>query len=113
MKELTCIVCPRGCRLKIDDQMNVTGNFCIRGKNYALEELSAPKRNISSSIRVSNREYTLVSVKTNRPIPKELIFKVMEEINKVQVLAPTKIGDVVIENVLNTGSDIVITKEIK
>ena len=113
MKEFTCIICPRGCRLKIDDNLNVTGNTCIRGAQYAKEEVTCPKRTITSSIRVANRPFTLVSVKTSTSIPKEKICEVMNEINKLKVDAPTKVNDVVLKNVLNTGADIVITKNIK
>ena len=112
MKELTCIVCPRGCRLSIDDNLNVTGNSCPRGAEYAKNELTNPKRMITSIMRVKNRENTVVSVKTSVAIPKGMIFEVMEEINKVGVEAPTHIGDVAIKDVLGTGADIIITKNI-
>ena len=113
MKELICIVCPRGCRLKVDDDLNVTGNFCPRGAQYAKDELTDPKRMITSFVRVKNRKDTVVSVKTSTAIPKGMIFEVMEEINKVGVDAPTHIGDVAIANVLGTGADIIITKNIE
>ena len=112
MKEFTCIICPRGCRLTVDDNMNVSGNFCIRGKQYAISELTNPVRTITSSVRVNNREDLLVSVKTSGNIPKGKIFEVMEEINKLSVSAPTHIGDVVKANILGLGVDIVITKNI-
>ena len=112
MKELTCIVCPRGCRLKVDDNMEVTGNACPRGKMYAINELTNPTRTITSSIRVSNRPYTLVSVKTDKPVPKDKMFDVMREIDKLSIEAPTRIGQVVLANVLGTDSNIVITKDI-
>ena len=113
MKELTCIVCPRGCRLKIDDELNVTGNTCPRGAQYAKDELTNPKRMITSIMRVKNRENCVVSVKTSQAIPKGKIFDVMKEIDRVQVEAPTKIGDVAIKDVLGLGADILITKNIK
>ena len=113
MKELTCIVCPRGCRLKIDDDLNVTGNTCPRGAQYAKDEMTNPKRMITSIVRVKNRENCVVSVKTSQAIPKGMIFQVMDEINRVGVNAPTHIGDVAIANVLNTGADIIITKNVK
>ena len=112
MKELTCIVCPRGCRLKVDDNMEVTGNSCPRGKIYAINELTHPTRTITSSIRVNNRPYTLVSVKTDKPIPKDKMFDVMKEIDKLSIDAPTRIGQVVSTNVLGTDANIVITKDI-
>ncbi len=112
MKELTCIVCPRGCRLKVDDDMNVYGNACPRGEKYAIQELTNPTRTVTSSIRVTNRPYTLVSVKTDKPIPKDKMFEVMKEIDKLSIAAPTRIGQVVKENILGLDSNIVITKNI-
>ena len=112
-KELTCIVCPRGCRLTIDDNLNVTGNSCPRGAQYAKDEMTNPKRMITSIVRVKNRENLMVSVKTSASIPKGKIFDILEEIAKVSVDAPIHIGDVLIKDVLGTGSDIVATKEIK
>lgn len=113
MKELTCIVCPRGCRLKVSDDMVVTGNACPRGEKYAINELTHPTRTITSSIRVTNRPYTLVSVKTDQPIPKDKMFEVMKEIDKLTVEAPTKIGQIVKENILGLESNIIITKVIE
>ena len=113
MKELTCIVCPRGCRLKVDDNMEVTGNACPRGKTYAINELTNPTRTITSSIRISNRPYTLVSVKTDKPIPKDKMFDVMKEIDKLSVEAPTTIGQIVKANILGLDSNIIITKNIE
>ena len=112
MKEFTCIICPRGCRLKVDENMNVTGNTCPRGKDYAISELTNPVRTITSSIRVNNREDLLVSVKTSGSIPKGKIFAVMEEIDKLSVSAPTHIGDIAKKDILGLGVDIIITKNI-
>ena len=91
---------------------DLTCNFCPRGKEYAISELTHPVRTITSSIKVTNREYTLVSVKTTKPVPKDKIFEVMEEIDKLSVEAPTRIGDIVKKNILGLDSDIVITKNI-
>ena len=76
MKEFTCIICPRGCRLTVDDNMNVTGNTCPRGKQYAISELTNPVRTITSSVRVNNRDDLLVSVKTSGSIPKTVLVLV-------------------------------------
>ena len=113
MKEFTCIICPRGCQLKVDDNMNVTGNFCPRGKDYAISEITDPRRTITTTIRVINREDTLVSVKTSAPVPKGMIFKVMEVIDTLSINAPCKIGDIAKANILDLGIDILVTKEIE
>lgn len=113
MKELICITCPRGCHLKVDDNMNVTGNFCPRGAKYAINELTHPVRVLTSTIRVNSTLSPRCPVKSKDALPKELIFKAMEEINKVRMDAPIKIGDVIIPNILNSGIDIVATKNIE
>jgi len=112
MKELICITCPRGCHLQVDDNLNVTGNMCPRGAMYAKAELTHPVRMVTSSVNVISEIESRLPVKTKEPIPKELIFKVMEEIKKVSVKAPIEIGDIVIKDVLGTGVDIVATKNI-
>lgn len=112
IKEMVCIICPRGCQLKVDENNVVTGNTCIRGEKYAISELTNPVRTITTSIRVDNRIDTLVSVKTNKPIPKGKIFEVMKEIDKHSVSAPVKIGQIVIKNILGLDADVVITKNI-
>ena len=113
MKELICITCPRGCHLSVDDNLNVTGNMCPRGVIYAKAELTHPVRMVTSSVTINSKEQNRLPVKTKEPIPKELIFKVMEEISNVSVNAPIKIGDVIIKNVLECGVDIVATKNIE
>lgn len=112
MKELTCIVCPRGCSLKIDENNVVTGNSCPRGAKYAINELTHPMRSLTSSVRVNNRENTLVSVKTDREIPKEKMFELMEHINTLSVSAPTTIGEVISHNPIGLEVDIIITKKL-
>ncbi len=112
MKEFICIVCPRGCHLKVDDNMNVTGNTCPRGKVYALNEITNPTRMITSTVAIESSELCRVPVMTSSPIPKGKIFDVMAEINKVRVKAPVKINDVIIKNVLGLNSDIIATRNI-
>jgi len=102
--ELICIKCPRGCRLNIVGD-NITGNFCPRGIDYAKEEMSCPMRIVTALIKVNEQ---IIPVKTSREVPKSRIDDVLKEINKVKVIN-TKIGDVVISNVLGLGVDIIVT----
>ena len=116
MKEFVCICCPMGCHLVVDDSdknnIIVTGNTCPRGKNYGINEVTAPKRMVTSSIKVNNGKDDVVSVKTKDAIPKELIFDVLNELKGLEVNAPVNIGDVIIKNVLNTGVDIVASRNV-
>ncbi len=112
-KDLICIICPRGCSLSVDTDctpISVTGHSCPKGEQYGIDETTNPTRTVTSIVRVSNREDTMVSVKTSSPVPKGKIFAVMEEIRKVSIPAPVKIGDVIIRDLF--GADIVATKDI-
>lgn len=113
MKEFICIVCPRGCRVVVDDNMNISGNQCKRGEIYVRNELSNPTRILTTTVKTIFPEIPRASVKTSEPIPKGLLMEAMKEINKVTIEKEMKIGDVVIENILNTNVNIVLTKEIK
>ena len=61
MKNFVCIECPKGCRLTIDENLNVTGNTCIRGKNYAINEVTCPKRIITSTVVVFTSNTSITS----------------------------------------------------
>lgn len=110
-RELTCIVCPIGCQLSVTIEngvvTEVTGNTCPRGKQYAIDECTNPVRTITTTARTSDGG--VIPVKTDRPIPKELMFECMNEINRAVVTLPAKIGDIVIEDLLGTGANVVIT----
>ena len=112
-KVITCMVRPRGCTMTADIQgetITVTGNSCPRGEKHAIGECTNPVRSLTSVIRVSNREDTMVSVKSSAPIPKGKMFEIMEKIHSTSVEAPVQIGDVLIPDVY--GAHIVATKEI-
>ncbi len=112
-RTITCIVCPRGCTMTVQDvggKLTVTGNTCPRGEKHAIAEVTAPVRTLTSVVRVSNREDTMVSVKSAAPIPKGKMMDIMQRIRAAEVAAPVHIGDVILPEVY--GTDIVATKEI-
>ena len=113
-REITCIVCPRGCRMTAEireENITVTGHSCARGEKHAVDEILHPVRSLTSVVRVSNRTDTMVSVKTAAPIPKEEMFSVMEQIHGATAQAPIRMGDVILDNVC--GTQIIATKVIE
>ena len=111
-RELICIGCPLGCPLtvRIDgENVEVNGNTCKRGDDYARKEVLSPTRIVTSSVHVNGGELEMVSVKTKEDIPKGKIFEIMEEIRKTTINAPVAIGDVVIENCAGTGIPVIAT----
>lgn len=114
-RKLTCINCPFGCSLTVtieEDKISVSGNRCKRGEAYGIKEVTNPTRTVTGSVRVKGGELPLVSVKTMPEIPKDKILDVIEQIHKLAVEAPVRIGDVLIHNVADTGSDIVATRNL-
>ncbi len=115
MTELICITCPKGCHLKVDEENNyaVTGNSCPRGAEYGKNELKNPKRVITSTVRTNSNEHPRCPVKTAGAVAKGKMFDVMALLDDITLTAPIKVGDIVIENVLDTGINIVACKNIE
>ena len=115
MKNLICIVCPKGCHLQVDDEhgYTVTGNSCPRGAEYGKTELLHPTRVLTSTVRVEGGLHRRLPVKTTAPIPKELMFEAMDALNGVTLTAPVTVGQVVIHDLLGTGVDVVATRDME
>ena len=106
IRKMTCIVCPNGCELEaeiVDGKcISVSGNLCPKGAQYAAQE-----------VEVKNGVLPLVSVRLNRAVPKEKLFEVMAEIRKLSLNAPVHTGDLIVENILGLGSDLIATKNVE
>lgn len=110
-RNLTCIVCPIGCNMEVTLEENqvksVKGQGCRRGAGYAFSECINPTRTLTTTVKVESGQLPLVPVKSEKPIPKELLMECMKVINGIRLAAPVKLGDVVVENILDTGINIV------
>lgn len=115
-KEFTCIRCPLGCNVvaSLEDGkiVSITGNTCPRGAEYVTNELTDPRRTVTSLVKVEGGIHPVVSVKTASDIPKGDIFNCIEELKKITVKAPVKIGDVIIGDICGTGIAVVATSDI-
>ena len=116
-RNLTCIGCPLGCAITVTmdggNVVSITGNTCKRGDVYARKEVTNPTRIVTSTVRVSGGSIDMVSVKTKEDIPKGKIFECVKALKGIEVPAPVHIGDVILENVADTGVDIVATKNVE
>ncbi len=117
-KELTCVVCPAGCRMTAEVDENgrviaVTGNTCPRGKSYAESEITHPVRMLTSTVTVKTASGdVMLPVKTSLPIPKEAMFEAMDLIRSLTVTAPVNTGDVLLADFIEEGTDLVACKTI-
>ena len=111
-REMTCIICPMGCRLTCaiqSETITVSGNTCKRGEKYAVQEVTCPRRTVTSLVAVDGAALPLCPVKTAQQVPKAKIPEVLEALHAARAQAPVKIGDVLIPDVAGTGVDIVAT----
>ncbi len=111
-KELTCIVCPNGCRLTVTDEggeLKVSGATCKRGEAFGKSEVLNPTRSITSTVATKFKDFPLLPVKTAGEIPKDKIFEAMKLINAVKVTKRLKTGDVIIDDFF--GAKLVATTD--
>ncbi len=112
--KLICIGCPMGCDLSVDLEngvpVSVTGNTCPIGKKYAEEEVTAPKRTVTST--ALSKDGVPVPVKTAGTVPKNAIFAVVSDVKKAKPSLPVRIGDVIVPDAAGTGVPIVATKDV-
>lgn len=112
MTELICIVCPKGCHLKVDEknEYSVTGNSCARGEAYGKAELKNPTRVVTSTVRISGGLHKRCPVKTNGTIPKGLVFTAVRLLDQVDLKSPVKADQIIVENVLGTGVNFITSR---
>jgi len=114
--KLTCIVCPLGCKIKLlvkdSEVLSIEGNRCPRGAVFAQSEIN-PRRTLITVLKVNGGGLPVVSVKTSKPIPKDLIPKAMKDLSKVIVKAPVRAGDIIVRNLLGLGVDVIATRDVE
>lgn len=112
---LTCINCPMGCELTVevegDKVISVSGNNCKRGETYAESEIAHPARTVTTT--VISAEGRPVPVKTAEPIPKDMIFECTAAIKAAEVHLPVSVGQVIIDDLLGTGSRVTVTRSVR
>lgn len=111
-REIICVVCPSSCRVTVKGEgteiAEISGYTCKRGLEYATNEFIAPVRTLTTTIKAEDYVSPIIAVRSNRPIPKDQQFACMEVIKNTKVRGPFAMGQVVIENILDTGADIVL-----
>ena len=118
-KETICIICPVGCRMTVKRDKSstsgflVSGNECKKGEAYGIKEMTDPTRMLTTTVKINLGIYNRLPVRINGAIPKKMIFPCMKVINKVEVQAPIKIGSVIVENILETGCDLIASRSMK
>lgn len=103
-----CTICPMGCKITVDEKLKTTGNTCKRGEKYAIQEVTAPERTLTTTMYAEGG--VLVPVKTDRPVPRERLFDCMKEINCKTLILPIEAGNIIIENIGGTGANVIAAR---
>jgi CxxC motif-containing protein len=114
--EVTCIICPVGCRAKVTvtgSAVKVDGVDCPRGQEYVLKEITKPERDFFSTIQVKGGRIRVCPVRSNQPVPKDKIIDCAREVAGVIVEAPIKVGDTILDNINGLGVSIVATRDVE
>ena len=115
-KTIICTSCPVGCDLTVTmvegKIVDVEGNVCKKGVDYVEQEIFDPRRMVATTVKVKNGFHPLVPVYTEKPVPKPKIMDVLAEIRQVELEAPVHINDVVIEDVLGTGINVIASRDL-
>jgi CxxC motif-containing protein len=110
VKELICITCPKGCvatAWKEKGAVKIEGKICKKGNAYIRQEYIEPKRVLTSTVVVERSPVKRLPVRTREAIPKKKLFMAMNQLAEIRVKPPLKMGDVIISNLLNTGTDVI------
>jgi CxxC motif-containing protein len=112
--KLICITCPKGCTLQVDREgktvIEVSGAGCKRGPHYVKAELTDPRRMVATTVKVKGGLHPLIPVYTSAPFPKPKIFDLLAELRQLEVEAPVTGGQVVLENALGTGINVITSR---
>lgn len=116
INNLICTVCPIACNITVEedgnDKYKVYGNKCEKGEAYAVQEIKNPVRIFTSTVNISGSNIKRLPIRSKDPVPKNIISEIIKPIREIRVNAPIKKGDIIIENILGSGVDIVASRSV-
>ncbi len=114
-EKIRCIICPTGCEVDVkrtsEGEIEFEGYTCNRGLDYAKQEFFAPKRVLTTTIRVKNGFLPLIPVRVDKAILKKDLNEALNVIAKKEVEAPIKMGDILIENIAGEDANIIASRD--
>jgi CxxC motif-containing protein len=116
-KHFTCVICPIGCEIDVELQngniVSMEGNKCEKGKEFVLQELEEAMRILTTTVPVKGAKWAMLPVRTDKPIPKRLLSKVIEQLADIELHAPVKMYHVIVKDVAGIDANIVATRNMK
>lgn len=111
-----CIKCPLSCEIEVtaknDEIVGIKGYKCKQGKEYAINEFTNPVRIVTTTVCVADGLLPVVPVRSEHPVPRDLIKECVKQLRTVQIEAPIECGDIICQNILDTGVDIIASRNL-
>lgn len=102
---LTCTLCPKGCQVKVSEAAGpagsdakgwvITGNSCPRGADFARQEMTDPRRILTTTMRLTDEAGSgaetrdhLIPVRSDGPVPLTEMKEIAEEVSRIAVPWP-------------------------
>lgn len=116
-KRVICTICPNSCDISVvsgcgGEVKSVSGFKCRRGDGYARAEVTAPVRTLTALVQIEGGDIAMCPVRTDKPVPKELLKKIAALAAEIKISAPVKPGDIVVKNIMGTQADLVVCRKI-
>jgi CxxC motif-containing protein len=114
--KIICVACPKGCRLRVNregETFAISDQGCKRGEQYAKQEMTDPRRMVATTVQIENCSHPLLPVYTAAPFPKGKIKPLLIALRRIQLQAPIQMGQVVLKNALDTGIDVLASRDIQ
>jgi len=113
-KHFVCVVCPVGCEIDVvhdgSEIISMEGNKCEKSEEFVTQELIEPMRILTTTVRIQGARWPVIPVRTDTSVPKRLFPRIMRQLRRIKLQAPVKMLDVVVEDVLHTGANVVATR---
>ena len=116
-KLIICTLCPNGCEITAEytnkQDIELTGTLCDKGKAYSINECFDPRRTFTGNVNIEGCIRRRLPVRSTSPIPKDKMLECAEYLRKITIEAPVNTGDVIAENIFDTGVDIISAMSIR
>jgi len=113
-EHFVCVVCPIGCEIDVvhdgDKIVSLEGNKCEKAEEFVRQELIEPMRILTTTVRLGGARLPVIPVRTDKPVPKRLFPRIMKQLRTIELQAPVNMLDVVVNDVLRTGANVIATR---
>jgi len=116
-RHFTCITCPIGCEIDVELRdgavVSMDGNKCDKAEDFVRQEVEEPMRVLTTTVRIKGAKWAMLPVRTDKPIPKRLLFDVMRQLAGIELQAPIQVSDVIAGDIAGTGADVIASRSME